>query len=143
MFGAGGGWGILIAPPTLMITVGGIASALLIFVLRYPVVRLSIACAPLRTPHSRSATPPAAAKRARHTKHESEVIPVAVVLHLVDVHVRGEQRHDEGDRADQPLPQAQPEASRVRTGVDELVRSGGTCRQQERCTREQQDPPST
>lgn len=34
-----------------------------------------------------------------------------------DVHVRGEQRHDKGDRADQPLLQAQPEASRIRTGV--------------------------
>src|SRR4029450_10037087 len=47
--------------------------------------------------------PPPPAKCKSHTEHESEVIPVAIVLPLVDAHVRRQQRHDERDRADQPL----------------------------------------
>src|SRR4029450_11482296 len=91
-------------------------------------VRCLAAGAPSRTPGSCSACPSATAERTSHTKHESEVVPIAVVLHFVDVHLCGEQRHDKGDRADQPLPQAQPESSRIRTGVDELVRPRGTRR---------------
>src|SRR5215211_6081936 len=67
-------------------------------------------------PHSRrcAACSTAAAECAGYPKNESEVVPVAVVVHLVDVHVWVEQRHHERDRADQPLPQTQPETGRFR-----------------------------
>jgi hypothetical protein len=105
-----------------------------------PPVQVSIDCCACGYAGFLRCRPPAAAKRTSHTKNESEVIPVAVVLHLVDVHRLGEQRHDEGDRADQSLPQAQPEASRIWTGVDELVRPGGSGRQQQRRASEQYRP---
>jgi hypothetical protein len=42
-----------------------------------------------------------------------------------------------GDRADQPLLQVQPEVSRIRTGVDELVRPGSTGPQQQQCANQE------
>src|SRR5690606_31997334 len=55
---------------------------------------------------------------------ESEVVPVPVVVHVVDAHAVGEQRDDERDGQDQPLPQASPEAGDVvGVHVGDIVRA--------------------
>jgi pimeloyl-ACP methyl ester carboxylesterase len=59
-----------------------------------------------------------------HTRDEAEVVPAAGVLHLVDADGVAEQRHDERDRQDQAVPQAQPEPGGLRRGADLRVRSG-------------------
>ena len=47
------------------------------------------------------------------TEDKPEVVPVAVVVHLVEVHVVGEERHDERERGDDsvPRPSQKPAAS--------------------------------
>ncbi len=44
---------------------------------------------------------------------ESEVVPTAVVVNLVDVHVRLKERHEEGDGRDHAVPQPEPEPGDV------------------------------
>ena len=65
---------------------------------------------------------PAAAKRTTSqyngSQHEAEIVPVAAVVDFVDVHVVIEERDDERNRRDDPMPQALPE-----TG-DDTARSG-------------------
>src|SRR6266545_3318401 len=48
------------------------------------------------------------------TKDEAEVVPVAVVVHVVDVHIVVEERDQERDRQDDPMPQPEPEAGDMR-----------------------------
>src|SRR3970040_1701998 len=42
-------------------------------------------------------------------EHEAEVVPVPVVVDLVEVHVVGEQRDDEGDGGDEAVPEPEQE----------------------------------
>jgi hypothetical protein len=52
-----------------------------------------------------SLTPPTSTTEYdRHTKHEAEVVPAAVVEDFIDVDVLVEQRDDEGERRDDPVP---------------------------------------
>ncbi|WP_218603228.1 alpha/beta fold hydrolase [Pseudonocardia abyssalis] len=60
-----------------------------------------------------------------HAGDEAEVVPAAGVAHLVDADGVGEQRHDEGDRQDQAVPQAEPEPGGLRHGDELRIRSGG------------------
>jgi hypothetical protein len=46
----------------------------------------------------------AAAEEDPGAQHEPEVVPVAVVVDLVEAHVLGEERDEEGDRRDDPVP---------------------------------------
>src|SRR5215207_1160266 len=95
-------------------------------------------CAGALAPHSWrcAACSTAAAECAGHTKNESEVVPVAVVVHLVDVHVWVEQGHHERDRADQPLPQTQPETGRFRVRAGKFIRPSSTGSEQQHCSNE-------
>jgi hypothetical protein len=52
----------------------------------------------------------AAAQDDRGAEQEPEVVPIAVVVHVVHANRRIEQRDDEGDRGDDPVPQTLPEA---------------------------------
>src|SRR5215203_412315 len=89
-------------------------------------------------PHSRrcAACSTAAAECAGYPKNESEIVPVAVVVHLVDVHVWVEQRHHERDRADQPLPQTQPETGRFRVRAGKFIRPSSARSEQQQCSNE-------
>jgi hypothetical protein len=62
-------------------------------------------------------------------------------VHLVDVHLVGEQRDQERDRADQPVPQAQPESCGV-AGVElhNVVRAGCARREGEYRPNQQSGP---
>src|SRR5450830_1828485 len=84
-----------------------------------------------------------AAEEHRHTDHEAEVVPAAVVVHLVDAHRVGEQGDDERERADEAVPQPQPEPRNVTTGcgrVGHVVPTRGAGRHQEHRTDQQTDP---
>ncbi len=56
---------------------------------------------------------PAATEQDAGTHDEAEVVPTAVVVNLVDVHVGLEQRDDEGDGRDHAVPQPEPEPGDV------------------------------
>src|SRR5665647_1466573 len=84
-----------------------------------------------------------AAEEHRHADHEAEVVPATVVVHLVDAHRVGEQGDDERERADEAVPQPQPEPRYVTTGrgrVGHVVPTCGAGRQQEHRTDQQTDP---
>ncbi|MBC7746622.1 hypothetical protein H7Y40_01415 [Pedobacter sp.] len=69
------------------------------------------------------------AERDTYTQEKSEVIPTAVVVHLVDAHAVVEERHHEGNRQNHAVPETQPPASNVtdRCGyIDDVVRACGT-----------------
>jgi len=83
---------------------------------------------------------PASSERTAGTEQEPEVVPATAVVNLVEAHIVREERDDEGDRCDQPMPQAKPEASDapVRSGdMRGGVWTGGATRQ-EQGTEEQQ-----
>ena len=83
---------------------------------------------------------PASSERTAGTEQEPEVVPAAAVVNLVEAHIVREERDDEGDRRDHPVPQTEQEASDtpVRSGdVRGGVGTGGATRQ-EQGTEEQQ-----
>jgi hypothetical protein len=60
------------------------------------------------------------------TPEEAEVVPSAVVVHLIDVHVVGKQRDDECNRGDETLPQAEPESCDLPASIRNVYRRIGT-----------------
>ena len=55
-------------------------------------------------------------------EHESEVVPIAAVVDLVDVDAVLEQRDDERHRCDQPVPETEPEPGHITVGVGDADR---------------------
>ncbi len=85
----------------------------------------------LRSPRRRT---PASTEQNPGAEYETEVVPATVVVNLVEAHIVREERDDEGDRCDHPVPQTEPEASdaSVRGGhMRSGVGTGGTTRQQQ------------
>ncbi len=85
----------------------------------------------LRPPRRRA---PASTEQNPGAEYETEVVPAAVVVNLVEAHVVREERDDEGDRCDHPVPQTEPEASdaSIRGGdVHCGVGTSGTARQEQ------------
>ena len=83
---------------------------------------------------------PASSERAAGTEQEPEVVPAAVVVNLVEAHIVREERDDESDRHDHPVPQTEPEASEAPVRGGDMrggVGTSGTARQ-EQGTQEQQ-----
>src|SRR3989344_5021135 len=62
----------------------------------------------LRPPRRRA---PASTEQNPGAEYETEVVPAAVVVNLVEAHVVREERDDESDRRDHPVPETEPEAS--------------------------------
>ena len=86
---------------------------------------------PLRPPRRRCS---ASSERTAGAEYETEVVPVAVVVNLVDIHAVREERDDESDRRDHPVPQTKPEArdAPVRGGdMRGGVGTSGTARQEQ------------
>jgi len=52
---------------------------------------------------------------AAYAKQESELVPAAIVICLVDAHAFREQANQECDWCDQPVPEASPESRRLCT----------------------------
>ena len=82
-------------------------------------------------------------RRRRDPEHEAEVVPATRVAHLVDADVVTEQRDDERDRADQPVPQAQPEPGLPARRPSALVaRRRARAEEQQHRGRDPHRPPS-
>src|SRR3989344_7732121 len=90
----------------------------------------------LRPPRRR----PASSERTAGTEQEPEVVPAAAVVNLVEAHIVREERDDECDRRDHPVPQTEPEASDAPVRSDDMRGGVGTCgaTRQEQGTQEQQ-----
>ena len=91
----------------------------------------------LRSPRRRA---PASTEQNPGAEYETEVVPAAVVVNLVEAHVVREERDDESDRHDHPVPQTEPEASEAPVRGGDMrggVGTSGTARQ-EQGTQEQQ-----
>ena len=53
----------------------------------------------------------ASSERATGPEQEPEVVPAAAIVNLVEAHIVQEERDNECDRRDHPVPQTEPEAS--------------------------------
>ena len=96
-----------------------------------------LSCEALRPPRRRA---PASTKQNPGTEYETEVVPAAVVVNLIEAHVVREERDDEGNWRDHPMPQTEPEASDAPVRGGDMrggIGTGGTTRQ-EQSTQEQQ-----
>src|SRR5208337_2941552 len=71
---------------------------------------------------------PSAAKNHAGAQQEPEVVPAAVVMHFVEVHLIRKQRNDERNRADEAVPQAKPEPRNPSTGPCAVREHIRTCR---------------
>lgn len=69
----------------------------------------------------------AAAQEQPGAQHETEIVPAAAVVHVIDADPIVENGNDESDRRDQSVPHSLPEAGDFPFGVGcffELIRSG-------------------
>lgn len=85
----------------------------------------------LRPPRQRA---PAFTEQNPGAEYETEVVPATVIVNLVEVHIVREERDDEGDWRDYPMPQTEPEASDAPVRGGDMrggVWTGGATRQEQ------------
>lgn len=69
---------------------------------------------------------PASTEQNPGAEYETEVVPATVVVNFVEAHIVREERDDEGDRRDHPVPQTEPEAGEAPVRCGDMRGGVGT-----------------